>query len=55
MRWRLLGEIFFFVFILSNANALHADINCLHQECFYLIAICAQETDQDKSDRDGGN
>lgn len=55
MRWRRLCEIFFFVFFLSNADALHADINRLHQECFYLIAIRAQEADQDKSDRDGGN
>ena len=46
MRWRRLCEIFFFVFFLSNADALHADINRLHQECFYLIAIRAQEADE---------
>ncbi len=50
-----MGEIFFFVFFLPNADTLQTYVNRFHQERFQFAAVLAKETDEYESDRDGGD
>ena len=55
MRRRRLGKIFFFVFLLPNADTLQTDVDRFHQERLQFAAVLAKEADEYESDRDGGD